>query len=460
MAGIAGMARSNSRATVERMLQRIPHRGPAGREIIETAEATLGVTWPHHQAQAPTLLRDRHAARDGDGAWQCAEAQAADGRLLLLRDPLGLAPLYYGRTPEGQLAFASEVKALLEVTRDVQEFPPGTVFDGTQFHQQYELRAAAPCQEPAEVMAAELRRRLEDAIRDRLWGPVVGCWLSGGLDSSTIAALARPHVAELHTFAVGLPGGPDLDYARETAAFLQTTHHELVVTFDQLLPLLPRVIVGLESFDALLVRSTVTNYLLGELSARYVPAVFSGEAGDELLAGYEYLKSLPAGELARELIDITGRLHNTAFQRVDRSAAAHGLVPLVPFADGAVVEYALRIPVEYKLRDGVEKWILRKAVDGLLPVRVLRRTKSKFWQGTGLGDLLARHAEEQIDDAAFRRERVLANGWLIRSKEELLYYRHFREHFGDLPDLSWMGRTKGAPLDRPLGEPTGEEAAS
>lgn len=137
-----------------------------------------------------------------------------------------------------------------------------------------------------------------------------------------------------------------------------------------------------------------------------------------------------------------------AFQRVDRSASSHGVVAYVPFADGEVVEYAVCIPVAYKLHEGVEKWILRRGMEGLLPERVLQRTKSKFWQGTGLGDLLARHAEEHVSDDDFQRERVLANGWTINSKEELLYYRAFREQFGELSELSWMGRTKGAPQPR------------
>jgi asparagine synthase (glutamine-hydrolysing) len=366
----------------------------------------------------------------------------------LTRDHLGLAPLYYGRTTDGHLCFASEVKALLELTRDIREFPPGSQGDDIGVSKRFELRNGTPPRKPPDAIAKELRRRLENAIRCRIFGSFAGCWLSGGLDSSSIAALARPYVDQLHTFAVGLRGAADLEFAQEAAAFLRATHHELVVDVDQLLAVLPKVIYSLESFDALLVRSSLTNYMVGELSSRFVPAVFSGVAGDELFAGYEYLKSLPAGELSGELIDITKRLHNTAFQRVDRSASSHGIVAHVPFADGEVVEYATHIPVAYKLHEGVEKWILRRAVDGLLPDRVLQRTKSKFWQGTGLGDLLARHAEEHVTDDAFERERVLANGWTIHSKEELLYYRAFREQFGELSELSWMGRTKGAPQAR------------
>lgn len=118
----------------------------------------------------------------------------------------------------------------------------------------------------------------------------------------------------------------------------------------------------------------------------------------------------------------------------------------VGFLDPDVVEYALRIPPEYKLRAGVEKWILRQAMIGALPDSVLNRPKAKFWQGAGVEELLAQHAEERISNADFTQERYLPNGWELNTKEELLYYRIFREHFGIFDDLSWMGRTKGAPL--------------
>ncbi len=140
------------------------------------------------------------------------------------------------------------------------------------------------------------------------------------------------------------------------------------------------------------------------------------------------------------------RLHNTALQRVDRCAYAHGLVPHVPFADLEFVRYALCIPAEYKIhRQGgtlVEKWILRRAFQGQLPDAVLWRPKAKFWQGAGVETLLAEHAEGSVTDADFRRERVLPNGWQLHSKEELFYYRIFREQFGEIPNLDWMGRTK------------------
>ena len=244
-----------------------------------------------------------------------------------------------------------------------------------------------------------------------------------------LAALARPHVRKLHTFAAGVAGAPDLDYAREVAAFIDAEHHEAIVTFDQMLAVLPTVIYHLESFDALLVRSSITNYLVAGLASDYVARVFSGEGGDELFAGYDYLKALQPAQLPEELLDITRRLHNTALQRVDRCAAAHGTQAHVCFLAPQVVDLALQIPVEYKLRKGVEKWILRQAMAELLPPSVLMRTKAKFWEGAGVGDLLARYADGVISDADFHRERMLPNGWVVNTKEELFYYRLFREQF-------------------------------
>jgi asparagine synthase (glutamine-hydrolysing) len=122
------------------------------------------------------------------------------------------------------------------------------------------------------------------------------------------------------------------------------------------------------------------------------------------------------------------------------------MIPRVSFVDPEVVDFALQIPAEYKLRNNVEKWILRQAVSDLLPDEILNRTKAKFWEGGGVEDLLARYADTQVSDRDFENERTLPNGWTLNTKEELLYFRIFKEHFGELTELSWMGRTKGAPV--------------
>ena len=449
MSGIAGIARTGERKLVNRMLDKIAHRGPAGRAVVEANGATLGVVWTEPKAASFSDLIEESLVQDAGAEGHLAEAQATSEGLTLVRDQLGRAPLYHGQMDDDTMCFASEVKAMLKATHDVNEVPPGHRYDGEKMKAYFHLKKKRPVEGSSEDIAQELHRRLSDSVERRVAesSGLVGSWLSGGLDSSTMAALARPHLDKLHTFAAGAPGATDLAHAREVADFIDSDHHEVVVTFEDMVTALPEVIYHLESFDALLIRSSITNYLVGRAASDYVPAVFSGEGGDELFAGYEYIKSMDIKDLPDELIDITNRLHNTALQRVDRSSAAHGTVAHVGFLDPDVVDYALRIPSEMKLHEGVEKWILRRAMDGMLPESILDRTKSKFWEGAGVGEQMSQYASEQINDSEFARERVLPNGDVLNTKEELMNYRIFKEHFGEFEDLSWMGRTKGAPVD-------------
>jgi asparagine synthase (glutamine-hydrolysing) len=462
MSGIAGVARQGETALVTRMLEKISHRGRGRPRIFEKQGVTLGVVANSPDSiKQPASFPDR-AVWDGPRPPLPIEEQIRLARsafslassnyngLFLARDALGIRPLYYGRTSSGSLCFASEVKALLEATRKVYEFLPGYWVDSEDRpHQFFTLNLESAQNLPVESLAARLHLLIEQAILRRIDGPVMGCWLSGGLDSSAIAALVRPHLNTLHTFAGGLDGAPDLEYASQVAGFLHAEHHEVIVSVPGLLKALPEVIYHLESFDALLVRSTLINYLVAEAASHFVGSAFSGEGGDELFGGYEYLKDLPPEKLPAELVDITGRLHNTALQRVDRSASAHGLVIYVPLLDLDVVEFALRLPPGLKIKqDGkaIKKYIFRLAMQGSLPEDVLWRPKSKFWQGAGVDTLLEEYAEEEVTNADFTRERILPNGWQLNTKEELLYYRIFKEHFGEFEDLNWMGRTKGAPV--------------
>lgn len=437
MTAIAGIFTPHNESIVERMLKRMAHRAHGGTYIQTLTKSTLGVIPTENQ----TPTAHNGVVEDRVCAHHYALAAEVNEWPLLERDALGVVPLYYGRREDGTLCFASEVKGLLEASRDIHEFPPGCCYNGKTFQYYFALSQQAQLAEAPDRIAAELRLRLERAIQMRISSNEIGCYLSGGLDSSIMAVLARPHVKRLWTVAAGVAGAPDLLYAREVADFIKCDHHEVIVTREDLLRILPDVIFHLESFDALLVRSSIMHYLASQHIRRYAAEAFSGEGGDELFAGYAYLKNLPRERLAAELINITGRLHNTALQRVDRCGAAYGLRTHVCFLDPEVVDYAFQIPVELKLRKGVEKWILRKTVSDLLPPGVLNRTKAKFWEGAGVQDLLAEHAESVITDSDFASEKILPTGWVLGGKEELLYYRLFREQLGELADLSWMGRT-------------------
>jgi asparagine synthase (glutamine-hydrolysing) len=429
------------------MLDKMLHRGQDWRATLENQGTTFGVTGPEIQKADRAALKSSGLLQDRAGDGHFAQAQICPGGFVLTRDAVGIRPLYYGWTADGVFCFASEMKGLLAATRDIHELPHGQSFDGKQLQKHTEVIVQRPLEGTLGTFTVELRSRLERAVQERIGDGNVGVWLSGGLDSSVMAALARPHVGRLHTFAAGLARAPDLEFARLVAEFIHSNHHEYIVRPEEIFSTLPDAICALESFDALLVRSSVMNYLVAKAASEFVPAVFSGEGGDELFAGYEYLKSLDPVDLPSELVEITNRLHNTALQRVDRCSSAFGMVAQVAFLDPEVVEYALKIPAALKLHNGVEKWILREAMKGSLPEAVLRRPKAKFWEGAGVEDFLAQHAEQKISDAEFEDERQLQCGWRLSTKEELFYYRSFREHFGEFDDLSWMGRTKGAPVN-------------
>ncbi len=446
MSAIAGIAKSHQSKTVKEMLSSIKYRGDEGSDIYFDDQVTEMISWTKFQEEDGRLMTEDRVVRDYATESHYAMAYPLASSFFLKRDPIGVAPLYYGRTQEGDLCFASEVKALLPLTHMIHELPPGSFYDGGEVHSYFSLEEKEPLQDPPEILAVQLKGLLISALKQSIKGNEVGSWLSGGLDSSALAALARPLVSTLHTFSVGYADSEDVKASRQVAEWLNTNHHEKIVACEDLIAVLPKVIYHLESFDALLVRSTLMNYLVAGMASEFVGDVLSGEGGDELFGGYDYLKSLQLHDLPKELIDITRRLHNTALQRVDRSASAHGLVAHVCFLNRAVVDFAMRIPPQYKIHDGVEKWILRLAVKGLLPENILRRKKAKFWNGSGVNDDLARYANSTISDHDFERGRRLPNGWLLNSKEEFLYYRIFQEQFGQFENLAWMGRTKGAPV--------------
>lgn len=447
MAGIAGINKPNKFQMVKKFLEKISHRGREGVEIVENNSATIGIVMDSNNKCNKEIFRQELFVQDGNGDGRLAKASINENGLLLIRDELGVASLYYGFTDDESLCFASEVKALKGFVGKIYEFPPGHTFTDNSFKKYFELKSSSLLNKDETEIANELHSLLDKAIGKRIKDKVTGSWLSGGLDSSSISSIARKHVDTFHTFAVGLEGSLDLEYAKAAADFIKSQHHEIKVTVDELIKLLPEVIYHLESFDALLVRSSLTNFIVGKTSSDYADVVFSGEGGDELFAGYEYLKSLDVSNLQDELINITNRLHNTALQRVDRCSSAHGITAHVPFTDPIVFNYAFQITSALKLKNKIEKWILRKAMSDSLPEKILTRTKSKFWEGAGINELISDYAKEKITDDDFKREKILLNGWELNSKEELMYYRIFREQFGEFNDLSWMGRTKGAPKE-------------
>jgi asparagine synthase (glutamine-hydrolysing) len=489
MSGITGVLSSQQQDSLPRILKRIAHRGTSSPSIWTGPKASLG-------AIALTALQEKpgplatpdderaivmdgkltdqdglqdllkfHKLKDGSDTEAVLHAYEERGtrifgrlegefalvivdgdRFVMARDRLGIKPFYYGFRADA-LYFASEIKGLIGLVDQIHEFPPGHFLISDQGLYPYDPYFPKPVRmdgalDSAEQLVGHLNRAVEKSIPA---GAEVGVWLSGGVDSSIIAALARPFVNQMYAFSAGIEGAPDLHYASQVAQHIGAEYHEHIYTIDEMRAVLEKVIYHLESFDAPLVHSAVSNYLVSKLASDYVPFVLSGEGGDELFAGYAYQKDYQSEiELTLSVQVAIAALHNTALQRVDRSASALSTGVAVPFLTPDVVRYALAIPARWKIRghQEMEKWPLRQGLADILPDEVIWRSKSKFWEGSGSGETLTNFAETAISDEEFNAERDLGDGDQLRSKEELMYYRIFKQHFGDHVPLPEIGRTQ------------------
>lgn len=364
---------------------------------------------------------------------------ATPDRIIAARDPLGIKPLYMARIGEG-LAFASELKAFDGLglgANDVEAIDPGGMFDSRDgLREWYRMPQGAAEPEPGEAVEPiwrELRLVLEAAVRKWMVADVeVGSFLSGGLDSSVIAALAAQAIDRpLKTFAVGTEGSDDLAAARAVADHIGSNHHELVFTAEDLARVLSDVIYHLESADVDLVRSAMPTYFATTLARRHVKAVLTGEGADELFAGYTYHHAYAnkPRALADELTRALGTMHNINLQRVDRITMAQGLEARTPFLDRDLIDFAQSIPASLKMKvdpdmpgGTIEKWILRKACEDLLPADLVWRKKAQFDEGSGTVGAL---------DQALAQ---LIGGPVDRASEAQLYERLLRERYQD-PDL-------------------------
>jgi asparagine synthase (glutamine-hydrolysing) len=358
-----------------------------------------------------------------------AFATHKDGELFVGRDPLGIKPLYYA-VEDGRFYFASEMKALLKVTNNIREFPPGHYYTTSKgFRRYYSVPEFRGELAKADDVAGLVRESLTDAVEKRLMSDVpLGVYLSGGLDSSIVAALAKRSLPELHTFSVGVAGSHDLAYAERAAQKLGTIHHTYVYDEDEVLDHLKGIIYHLESYDYALVRSAIPNFFVSHLAHGKAKVILSGEGADEVFSGYHYLKKFTGEDLHHELWRITSSLHNLNLQRCDRMTMAHSLEGRVPFLDTRVIETASRIPLDFKLGPNqTEKWILRVAFKDRVPDEVLWRRKEKFSEGAGSMLYLKDYAERQISDQDLAEAE--AGKLPVRSKEELLYYRIFTETY-------------------------------
>jgi asparagine synthase (glutamine-hydrolysing) len=273
--------------------------------------------------------------------------------------------------------------------------------------------------------------------------------LSGGLDSSIISAVAKKFASkriesqdksdawypQLHSFAVGLKGAPDLIAARKVADHIGSIHHEIHFTIQEGLDAIRDVIYHLETYDITTIRASTPMFLMARvIKSMGIKMVLSGEGSDEIFGGYLYFHKAPnAKALHEETVRKLDKLHLYDNLRANKSLAAWGVEGRVPFLDKEFMDIAMRINPEDKLpRNGrIEKWVLRKAFEDLLPESITWRQKEQFSDGVGynwidtLKDLVQKSVtDEQLATAAFKFPDQTPT-----SKEEYYYRSIFESHF-------------------------------
>ena len=383
-----------------------------------------------------------------DGEFSFIFFDSGSGQLQAARDPMGIRPLFYGYAAEGgEIAFASEAKALLDFCTDVKAFPTGHYYDGQGFirYHSYEISALCATQMSRQEAEEGLRAKLVTAVEKRLHADAhIGFLLSGGLDSSLVCAIAANKLERpIKTFAIGIEGDAiDTKYAREVAAFIGSDHTEVIFTKQQVRDCLPAVIAALESFDITTVRASVGMYLICEHIQNFTPikALLTGEVSDELF-GYKYTDYAPSpAAFQDEAIKRVTELLYYDVLRADRCLAAHSLEARVPFSDRDFAEFALTIPAEYKMnRGGVGKNLLRSAFaeTGLLPDSILYREKAAFSDAVGhsMVDELKCLAESYVADFDLRAGQSLYSHCPPLSKESLLYRDIFESTYRGMGEL-------------------------
>jgi asparagine synthase (glutamine-hydrolysing) len=486
----------------ERMLNRIQHRGPddtgdlvldnawlghqrlsivdvsRGKQPIANANNTAwivgnGEIYNHEDLSAklpPGILKTRSDTEAAlhlvmrDGPASVAEltgmfalamvTKSGDG--LVARDPMGVKPLYWIDDARTTM-FASELRAFDPEDRSrVESFPPGCLWTSATGVVRYAdsvpvgVRPARRAQHRIwdDGVLAAIRDAMVLSVQRRMMSDVeVGVFLSGGLDSAIVAAIAAEYTRRrgqvLPTFAVGTEDSGDLIAARRVAEYIGSDHHEVIATPESINDELDNAVEVIEHYDPALVRSAVPNLLLAREAAKKVKVVLTGEGADELFAGYSYVHTKEFEDpdaLHAELVRSLEQLHHLNLQRCDRTTMYFGLEAREPFLDTDVVRTALRIPPEWKMLTGgrAEKAMLREAFTGWLPDELLWRGKEQFGDGSGAGEVLAKLAKEKADEADTESvNEHPPHSWALRSEEEILYYGIWERCFSGVhPDAT------------------------
>ena len=372
---------------------------------------------------------------------------------LIARDHMGIIPLYMGWDKNKVFYVASELKALEGVCEQIELFPPGhylTNNDSKPVKWYNPNWVDYHIVSKQETNLKSLRDALCQAVKRQLMSDVpYGVLLSGGLDSSITSAIAKLYADKrvesddqktawwptLHSFAVGLKDSPDLKAAQKVADYIGTVHHEIVFTIQEGLDAIKDVIYHLETYDVTTIRASTPMFLMARvIKSMGIKMVLSGEGSDEIFGGYLYFHKAPNDkEFHQETVRKLDKLHQYDCLRANKALASWGIEGRVPFLDKEFMDVAMSINPKDKMitEERMEKWVLRKAFENLLPEEVAWRQKEQFSDGVGYSwiDTLKEVVEKEVNDEMMSKASSRFSIHTPMNKEEYYYRTIFETHF-------------------------------
>ena len=337
-----------------------------------------------------------------DGVFSFIIFDKNNGLIYVGHDPIGIRSLYMIQNEE-ELIISSEMKCLTEFKGEIKMVEPGVYIEYNLNNKQYEkltyYNIYYQIKHKDEIFCIEMiQKLLTNAVKKRLLTDrPFGCLLSGGLDSSIITAIVNKLINEkelskkkVNTFSIGLENSPDLIHAEKMALHIGTNHKSFIVSEKEMLEAIEPTIQQIESYDTTTVRASVPMYLLSKFIREKtdVKVIFSGEGADELSGSYLYFHNAPSPkDFQNECERLIQNVQFFDVLRGDKTTAGNGLEIRVPFFDKTFVNEYMSIDPELKIvRNGFEKYLLRKSFEKYLPEEVAWRRKDGFSDGVSKND--------------------------------------------------------------------------
>ncbi len=486
MEGIAGIIGGHDANLVDRMLRSLHHRGPAYSAVHADVSGILGARCGRNHHGPPLAESDGTAVASDSCLFNKeflrgtivpgTDSDASDAELflrmyktiglrsfsyvdgafvvaildgkktILARDPYGMKPLYIS-SGKGPLAYSSEMKSQMLSGSKFKPFSPGACLVSGEDVRRI-IRTEIPWTDGKVLRTPE--ERLRDILSVSTANAIdhskgLNILLSGGLDSSVVAAVAvKTTERRVATACVGTEDSEDLKMARKVADHLGTEHSEKVFDKEDLVDLVDEAVYWAESYDYPLIRSCLPNLIAVRLLKNKEYVTLVGEGCDELFAGYDFFKGVKNDAKLRKMrVDLLNNAHSTGFQRVDRISSSVSLDCRMPMMSDEMVSFALELgPKElFGPKRAFTKYIVRKAFEDQLPKEIAWRRKKKFSDGAGSMNLMAAEANRLVSDRRFESRSRFLGGDKVRTKEEMLYFEIFRRHFPVASAISSVGLT-------------------